>query len=519
MSPSPLLSPDFDALLEMLKDMADRETLDGAMESVIQAMRARPHIIGAGLWLYDEEQELLRQYKLDLPPEVMNRLATRWSQLPVSTPYFGEVVRGGAPMRASHRSSDANLPGWAVENNLAAVSFNPLMRGQKALGVLVLFFHRMVTDDAWVTGRRIMRALSSQLAARVITEQALEELRDLHRQLEEENAYLRSEVKRIAFSDSIIGDSPGLRRVLEQVEMVASTEASVLILGETGTGKELIARAIHDASGRHKRPLISVNCAALQGALFESELFGHVKGAYTHAVADRKGRFEIADGGTIFLDEVSEITIDQQSKLLRVLQEGIFERVGESRSIQTDVRVIAATNRNLEAEVRAGRFRDDLYYRLSVFPIVLPPLRERREDIPELARHFVRKAAQRMGLHAPPLKQEHVQRLQQYDWPGNVRELQNVMERALILGNGRTLVLPSLIHSGGDDAGEPTAGTARILKESELRRLEERNLRAALEASGGRVQGEGGAAEMLGLAPSTLRSRLKSLGLDTPRRR
>src|ERR1051325_5794206 len=248
--------------------------------------------------------------------------------------------------------------------------------------------------------------------------------------LEFENEYLHEET-RGNYRD-IIGESPALKKVLAQIEMVAPTNASVLILGESGTGKELVARAIHDRSPRKTAALVRVNCASVPRELFESEFFGHVRGAFTGAVKDRVGRFELAHGGTLFLDEIGEVPLELQSKLLRVLQEGQFEKVGEERTRTVDVRIIAATNRDLESELKAGRFREDLYYRLSVFPIELPPLRDRTEDIPKLARHFLEQSARKLGVNMPHLTSANLTQLQSYDWPGNVRELQNVIERAVI---------------------------------------------------------------------------------------
>src|SRR5213594_575517 len=248
--------------------------------------------------------------------------------------------------------------------------------------------------------------------------------------LEFENEYLQEELR--ANYRAIVGDSPALKKVLAQIEMVAPTNANVLILGESGTGKELVARAIHDRSPRKAAALVRVNCASVPRELFESEFFGHVRGAFTGAVKDRVGRFELAHGGTLFLDEIGEVPLELQSKLLRVLQEGQFEKLGEDRTRTVDVRIVAATNRDLEAEVKAGRFRQDLYYRLSVFPIDLPPLRDRAEDIPALAQHFLQQSARKLGVITPRLTPAQVQELQSYDWPGNVRELQNVIERAVI---------------------------------------------------------------------------------------
>ena len=300
-----------------------------------------------------------------------------------------------------------------------------------------------------------------------------------------------------------------------QIDLVAPTDATVLVTGESGTGKELIGRAIHEASARRDRPLIRVNCAAIPRELFESEFFGHVRGAFTGALRDRIGRFELADGGTLFLDEVGEIPLELQGKLLRILQEGQFERVGEERTRTVDVRVIAATNRDLRAEVRAGRFREDLYFRLDVFPIHSAPLRERIEDVAPLALHFLRHAERKLKVSGLGLSEADVRRLAAYDWPGNVRELQNVIERAAILArNGRlTIDLPGTAPRPA--APEPIVlPTDGLLTEEERRQRDRRSLMAALDLAGGKISGPGGAAERLGIRPTTFASRLKAHGLD-----
>jgi PAS domain S-box-containing protein len=338
--------------------------------------------------------------------------------------------------------------------------------------------------------------------------------------LERHNEYLLDEFRGEYNSCDIIGRSPALRKVLEQLSVVAPTPANVLILGESGTGKELVARAIHDLSERKAKPLVRVNCASIPKELFESEFFGHVRGAFTGAIKDRVGRFELADGGTLFLDEVGEIPIDLQSKLLRVLQEGQFERVGEERTRSVNVRLVAATNRSLLVEVKAGRFRQDLYYRLNVFPIELPPLRDRRGDIAPLAEHFVVHSAKRLGVPAPRLGPEHLRALESYGWPGNVRELQNVVERAVILARSGPLRFDLGISAGGESlaGGAPVALTPDGDDESldGLKNREQRILRRALEKSGWKIYGADGAAAALGLKPTTLTSRIKKLGLRKP---
>jgi transcriptional regulator with GAF, ATPase, and Fis domain len=315
--------------------------------------------------------------------------------------------------------------------------------------------------------------------------------------------------------------------MLQDVQRVAATDATVLVTGETGTGKELVARAIHAASDRAGKPLVRVNCAAVPATLIESEFFGHEKGAFTGATARREGRFALADGGTIFLDEVAELPTELQAKLLRILQEGEFEPVGSERTRTVDVRVIAATNCDLEEAVRSGAFREDLFYRLNVFPIVVPPLRERGDDIGLLARTFLDSFARREGRRIQPLDGVDLHTLRAYPWPGNVRELQNVMERAVITSrDGRVdlaRVLPDAAAAGPAVPGEtpappgPSAGPDPILTDDELRELERRNLVRALEACGWQVSGDAGAARLLGLPPSTLASRLRAAGIERPR--
>src|SRR2546427_5297898 len=331
--------------------------------------------------------------------------------------------------------------------------------------------------------------------------------------LQFENEYLQEELR--GNYRAILGDSPALKKVLTQIEMVAPTNASVLILGESGTGKELVARAIHDRSPRKAAALVRVNCASVPRELFESEFFGHVRGAFTGAVKDRVGRFELANGGTLFLDEIGEVPLELQSKLLRVLQEGQFEKVGEDRTRTVDVRIIAATNRDLTTEVKAGRFREDLYYRLSVFPIELPPLRNRVEDIPVLAQHFLQESARKLGATAPRLASANVKELQSYDWPGNVRELQNVIERAVIRSrNGRLelgLSRPGVTSRPlrkSDSA--PTAAPASL---HDLKHHERAFILEALARTRGKIYGPDGAAALLGVKPTTLSSKVHRMGL------
>jgi PAS domain S-box-containing protein len=361
----------------------------------------------------------------------------------------------------------------------------------------------------------VFRDVSQRREAEEKLRAAHKEVDSLRERLELENAYLQEQIRLDGNHHGIIGESAAIRKTLSQVELVAPTDATVLITGESGTGKELVARAIHEASRRGNRPLIRVNCAAIATELFESEFFGHAKGAFPRALRDRVGRFELADGGTLFLDEIGEIPLELQGKLLRVLQEGQFERAGEERTRNVDVRVIAATNRDLKAQVRRGRFREDLYFRLNVFPIDLVPLRERADDIPLIAVHLLQEATRKLNSGKLLLTEGDARRLSQYAWPGNVRELQNVIERAAILArNGRVRI--DLPEGASAPNGRRTAsanGKTSILTEDDRRDRDRANILSALEACNGKVFGRGGAAELLELKPTTLAARIKALGI------
>ncbi len=368
-------------------------------------------------------------------------------------------------------------------------------------------------------GREYAVGFSRDISARKKIEEekknAYTEICRLRKQLEMENEYLQEEVLELQTIGGMVGQSPALQNILRQVEMVAPTDAGVLIFGASGTGKELIAHEIHQRSPRQARPLIRVNCASIPRELYESEFFGHVKGAFTGAVKDRAGRFELANGGTLFLDEVGEIPYDLQSKLLRVLQEGTYERVGGETTQKVDVRIIAATNRDLKMEVTAGRFREDLYYRLNVFPIEVPPLRQRQDDIPLLARHFLDVSAKKFNVTQPKLSQAHIEQLKNYDWPGNIRELQNVIERAVITAQAGRLRwdLPGNRGVRISPRTKSPQEDFKILTFEEIRQLDRDNIQAALRQTGGKVFGQDGAAELLQTRPTTLASRIKRLGL------
>jgi PAS domain S-box-containing protein len=349
--------------------------------------------------------------------------------------------------------------------------------------------------------------------------QALAENARLREELEHERDYLREEVSVALNFGRIVGTSQALRRMLKRIEAVADTPASVLVQGESGVGKELVAREIHGRSQRADRPLVKVNCASIPKELFESEFFGHVKGAFTGAHRDRIGRFQLADGGTLFLDEVSEIPLELQAKLLRVLQESEFERVGDDVTRSVDVRVIAATNRNLEKLIVDGNFREDLFYRLSVFPVDVPPLRERGEDIVQLAQHFLEQTCKDFGRETLTLTRLQATHLRAYDWPGNVRELKNVIERAVILSTGKVLRLDLSMPGFAPRAGavdEHLTGLDEILTEKDMRELQKANIMRALKQANWKVSGKGGAAELLDVKPTTLADRIRTYKIKRP---
>jgi PAS domain S-box-containing protein len=369
----------------------------------------------------------------------------------------------------------------------------------------------------------MVRDISERKEAEESLRKALAEVEQLKDRLHEENIYLQEEIRVASNFGEITGRSKALRRVLHQAEQVAPVNTTVLILGETGTGKELLAHAIHNLSPRRTHPLVTVNCAALPATLIESELFGHEKGAFTGAGAQRPGRFKIANGGTLFLDEVGELPLELQAKLLRVLEEGEFEPVGSSRTVSVDVRVITATNRNLAEAVHEGNFRSDLYYRLSIFPITLPPLRERREDIPLLVKHLVKQLSLKLGKEIEAIPQEAMTALKNYSWPGNVRELRNVIERAVIITQGTKLRLIDSLESLSLEA-EPhrpdmqfDSQRAQDSEDETLEQSEYKLILHTLKKVHWRVEGPGGAADLLKIHPSSLRSRMKKLGIMRPK--
>ncbi len=438
----------------------------------------------------------------ELPPEVLPLAGT-------CTEYVG---RTGEPyvcddVAARQRFVEER---WMVQFGIRAYVRVPLSVHGRFLGSMMF-----CADQPSVFGDdlvHVLMLLAPSLATAVAHSMALEKIQQLSTRLELENVALREEIDARGMFEEIVGESAEIREVMTLIERVAPTQSTVLLTGETGTGKELVARALHRRSGRAGRPLISVNCGALPDTLLASELFGHEKGAFTGATARRTGRFELADGGTLFLDEIGELSAETQAALLRVLQEQRFERVGGTQTLRTDVRVIAATNRDLHAEEVAGRFRADLFYRLHVFPIALPPLRARPSDIPLLVDHFVHLHGQRQGKRFESVDRHSLAWMAAYDWPGNVRELENVLERAVILGRPPVLHVEEPRRAAVPVARKPAssgAGAPASLRDHERQAIED-----ALARSRGRVSGPRGAATLLGLHANTLESKIKRLGID-----
>lgn len=433
----------------------------------------------------------------------------------------GHVLRGAA--------HDSPLLSALVPQGLRSeVIVGPLVDEEGPQGVLIL-----VADGRFDGAHeRKAQGLLEPFRLALENDRRFHELARLREAVEADNRALRSRLEREDIAETIVGGDGGLREVSQRITQVADADVPVLVLGETGTGKEVVARAIHARSRRSKGPIVCVNCGAIPPGLVDSELFGHERGSFTGASGTRKGWFERADGGTLFLDEIGELPLDAQVRLLRVLQEGMFERVGGTRSIHVDVRVVAATHRNLEDMVQSGRFREDLWYRLSVFPVFLPPLRERPNDIPALANHFAFRAGKRLGGTPLVPSATDVELLIAYDWPGNVRELITVIERAAILGGGKKLNVPAAlgVRAGTRPSAPPAAislvpGSQQLLTSSgiepfpTLDQAMARHIERALEQTGGRIEGKGGAAELLDINPHTLRSRMKKLGVAKQRSR
>jgi len=505
----------------LLLSMAQEHSLPNLLRLVVDRLSESPRVALARIWLVQPSENCLNLVASNgrsvVDPNVAwTRLEGNFRRIPLGVRKVGKIAATGQPIEAPDLS--LNIPDWIANpdwiraEGIDGFGGQPLVFRGEVLGVLAVFARGVIGAECmeW------LRTIADHAAAAIATARAFERIEELRAKLELENEYLREEVTRTGAFGELVGQGPALEALARQIDLVAPTDAAVLLLGESGTGKELVAREVHRRSKRANKPLVKVNCAAVPRELYESEFFGHARGAFTGALRDRAGRFELADGGTLFLDEVGEIPLELQAKLLRVLQEGELERVGEERTRAVNVRIIAATNRDLRAEAEAGRFRQDLYYRLSVFPIELPPLRKRTEDIPLLAEHFLTLAARKLGRPKPRLTLANVQQLQRYRWPGNVRELQHVIERAVIVADGTrmTIELPTDSTATVSKAVTVSVSDDRVLTDAEMREREADNIRAALRRTKGKVSGAGGAAELLGMKPTTLASRIKALAIS-----
>jgi len=489
------------ALLERVTlAVAGARSVDAVLRLIVDGLRDTPWCALARIWLKEGEDALVLAASAGRPEGGgdWDRVDGAFRRFAVGERKIGSIAATGEGVLIADVRRDAAYPvdlAWAEREGVRSFAGQPLRFRGELLGVLGVFSRERLDEHAFGW----LRVFASQAAIAIGNAKAFEEIESLRGRLEMENAYLQEEVT--AAAGGLLGESAAMRNLRRQAELVATADVNVLIQGESGTGKELVARAIHAGSARRGRPLVKVNCASIPAELFESEFFGHARGAFTGALQERVGRFQLADRGTLFLDEAGEIPASLQAKLLRVLQEGEFERVGEDRTRRVDVRVIAATNRELDREVEEGRFRQDLYYRLNVFPVRTPPLRERLEDVPMLAEHFLRQAARRMHCPAPKLTAANVAELTGYSWPGNVRELQNVLERAMIVSRGGALRIPLPVQRRGP------------VTKADWKEMERESIATALRAAGGKIYGPGGAAQALGMKPTTLASRIRALGI------
>ena len=502
-------------LLDVTNTIVSSLDLHELLNAVSSSLkRLVPHEY-ASLSLYDPETQRLQIHALDFP--VSKGLLKEGLWVPVEGSPTGRAIMSGKPIlitRADIAQFGSDIARRILDEGLKSAYCLPLISHGRPLGTLVVASLR--EENFPERDAELLRHIANQIAIAVENALAFRRMADRAQTLREEKLYLQDEIRTEYNFEEIIGDSVTLRRILEELQTVAPTDSTILILGETGTGKELIARAIHHLSARRERTLVKVNCAAIPTGLLESELFGHEKGAFTGAIAQRIGRFELAHRGTIFLDEVGDIPLELQPKLLRVLQEQEFERLGSVRTTRVDVRVVAATNVDLAQKVAANQFRSDLYYRLNVFPIMIPPLRERKEDIPLLVRYFAQKYARRMKKPIDAIPMKAMAALIDYHWPGNVRELENFVERSVILSHGAELQIPLAELRGRLNLPATVSPNASSAGIATLEHAEREHIIRALREAEWIVGGPKGAANRLGMKRTTLQSRIKKLGIARP---
>ena len=508
--------------MALLLEIARERSLENLLEKIVRGAAALPATTRYEIWLIEKGDSCLNlAAAANNPLEGIGGVKTRLPDSSVRIP-LGEGVIGKTAVTGQQtvlrdlykEPGEFSRLDWLTRELVRGFAATAISFKGEIMGVITTFARVNLPEEA----RAWTQIMADHVGAAIANARAFEEIERLKAQLEMENAYLQEEVVEARAFGSLVGQCASLRHIVSQIDLVAPTEASVLILGDTGTGKELVAREIHHRSRRKGKPLIRVNCASIPKDLYESEFFGHARGAFTGAIKDRAGRFEMAEGGTIFLDEIGEIPLDLQSKLLRVLQEKCYERVGEDRTRLADVRIVGATNRDLKQDVAAGCFREDLYYRLNVFPIQVPSLKERADDIPLLARHFMELSVKELRCSKPRLTRAGVAKLQSYDWPGNIRELRNVIERAVIISRGGVLDFDLPVRNSPPPlaAREATSSEPEILTEPELQRRERENLLAALHQTNWKIRGADGASELLGVKPTTLVTRMKKWGLQRP---
>jgi formate hydrogenlyase transcriptional activator len=508
-------------LLDVTNQLVSNLELRDVLRAVSQDVRRVMQCDHAGLSLPDsQDKEKLRLYAVDFPEGkgfIQEEMVYAIEGSPSGTAFRTmKPLTLRSPFTGWVDDPIAPIVQIAIREGLNSFCFLPLISRNRAIGVLVL---GRLRDDAFSDSDvRFLTQVSNQVALAVENALAFREIQELRDQLSKEKLYLEDEIRAELNFAQIVGNGPALRRVLKQVQIVAPTDSTVLIYGETGTGKELIARAIHDLSPRRSKPFVKLNCAAIPTGLLESELFGHEKGAFTGAIAQRIGRFEVADSGTIFLDEIGEIPLELQTKLLRVLQEREFERLGSSKTLRTEARLIAATNRNLEVMVAEQKFRSDLFFRINVFPVQVPPLRERAGDIPLLVRHFTQQFSRRMNKVIDTIPSATMDALCRYVWPGNIRELQNMIERAVIISTTSVLSLDVAdlklppASSSGKKVAAPDSKINGPLRDV-LEQTQRERILEALERSNWVVAGSRGAAAQLGMKRSTLQQRIRKLGI------
>jgi transcriptional regulator with GAF, ATPase, and Fis domain len=516
----PNIDPKFP--MALLLEIARERSLENLLEKIVRGAAALPATTRYEIWLIEKGDCCLHlAAAANNPLEGIGGVKTRLADSSVRIP-LGEGVIGKTAVTGQQtvlrdlykEPGEFSRLDWLTRELVRGFAATAISFKGEIMGVITTFARVNLPEEA----RAWTQIMADHVGAAIANARAFEEIERLKAQLEMENAYLQEEVVEARAFGSLVGQCASLRHIVSQIDLVAPTEASVLILGDTGTGKELVAREIHHRSRRKGKPLIRVNCASIPKDLYESEFFGHARGAFTGAIKDRAGRFEMAEGGTIFLDEIGEIPLDLQSKLLRVLQEKCYERVGEDRTRLADVRIVGATNRDLKQDVAAGCFREDLYYRLNVFPIQVPSLKERADDIPLLARHFMELSVKELRCSKPRLTRAGVAKLQSYDWPGNIRELRNVIERAVIISRGGALDFDLPVRNSPPPLAtrEATSSEPEILTEPELQRRERENLLAALHQTNWKIRGADGASELLGVKPTTLVTRMKKWGLQRP---